>query len=282
MSDALDDARVGVGIARIPLRTPTLPPATETNCYLVGNRDFYCVEPASPWADEQQRLEAVVRARIDRGDKLLGAILTHHHFDHVGGARRFCDAFGVPLYAHPITRDRLADTVSVDATLDEGDALDGALGDLDVMVLHTPGHAPGHLCLFSRAHGWAVVGDMVASIGTILIDTGDGGDMNQYITQLRRLAAMRPTRLLPAHGDPIDDAVERLEFYVMHRLAREAKVRDAVGDAPTSLDDIVSAAYADTPGAHPELARRSAKAHLARLVGLGDVVMNEDRWLRVT
>ncbi len=282
VNDALDDARVGVGIVRIPLRTPTLPPATETNCYLVGSGDFYCVEPASPWPDEQQRLEAVVRARIDRGDKLLGAIVTHHHHDHVGGARRFCEAFGVPLYAHPITRDRLSGTVSVDATLDEGDPLDEALRDLDIAVLHTPGHAPGHICLLSRAHGWAVVGDMVASVGTILIDASDGGDMHTYITQLQRLAALRPSRLLPAHGDPIDDAVGRLEFYVMHRLAREARVRDAVGEAPTSLEDIVSSAYADTPGAHPELARRSARAHLARLVGIGDVVEHGDRWRRVT
>jgi endoribonuclease LACTB2 len=282
VNEALDGASVGAGVVRIALRTPTLPPATETNTYLLGERDFYVVEPASPWDDERARLDALVRARLDLGHRLLGAILTHHHGDHVGGARHLCDTFQVPLLAHPITRAKLDGVVTIDRTLDEGDALDPALAALDVAVLHTPGHAPGHLCLHARAHGWMIVGDMVASIGTILIDTSDDGDMDAYLTQLRRLASLGPTRLLPAHGDPIDDAVGRLEFYIAHRLAREARVRDAVGATRTSLDAIVTAAYADSPGAHPALARRSALAHLARLDVLGQVTRDDDGWRRVT
>jgi ribonuclease/clavin/mitogillin len=282
VDDGRNGERVGVGVVRIPLHTPTLPPATETNCYLVGEGDFYVVEPASPWDEPRRLLDEAVRARIARGHRPIAAIVTHHHHDHVGGARHLCDAFSIPLLAHPLTRDRLAGSVRVDGVLDEGDALDPALAALDVAVLHTPGHAPGHLCLFSRAHGWALVGDMVASIGTILIDPSDGGDMDAYLAQLRRLAALQPTRLLPAHGDPVDDAVGRLEFYVAHRLAREARVLGAVRALPTSFDDVVEAAYADTPGAHPELARRSARAHLERLARLGDVAREGDRWRRVT
>lgn len=268
---------------RIALRTPTLPPATHTNSYLVGGDVFYVVEPASPWGDEQHRLEDAVRARLARGHRLVAAIVTHHHQDHVGGARSFCDTFGVPLLAHPITRDRLGPSVPVDGVLDEGARLDPALDALDLAVLHTPGHAPGHLCVFSRAHGWAIVGDMVASEGTILIDPEDGGDMDAYLAQLARLGAVQPARLLPAHGAPIDDAVARLEFYVAHRLAREARVLAAVGEAPTSLDDVVSGAYADSPQAPRVLATRSALAHLRRLARLGVVVGEEgDRWRRVT
>ncbi len=282
MNEALDGERVGVGVVRIPLRSPTLPPATDTNCYLVGAGDFYVVEPASPWPDAQRVLEGAVGARIDRGDRLIAAIVTHHHRDHVGGARRLCETFGVPLLAHPATLARLDSRSPSDVALQEGDALDPALSGLDVAVLHTPGHAPGHLCLFSRAHGWMIVGDMIASIGTILIDPSDDGDMDEYIAQIRRLASLAPSRLLPAHGDPIDEAVGRLEFYVSHRLAREARVLAAVRAHPTALEDVVAEAYADTPGAHPELARRSAAAHLDRLVKLGRVERDEDCWRRVT
>lgn len=282
MNEALDGERVGVGVTRIPLRSPTLPPATDTNCYLVGEGDFYVVEPASPWPEEQRILEDAVRGRVARGHRLLGAIVTHHHRDHVGGARRLCEAFGVPLLAHPDTLARLDSQAPSDVALHEGDALDPALAALDIAVLHTPGHAPGHLCLFARAHGWMIVGDMIASIGTILIDPSDDGDMDAYITQIRRLAALAPSRLLPAHGAPIDEAVARLEFYVSHRLAREAKVLGAVRAHPTAIEDVVAEAYADTPGAHPELARRSATAHLDRLVKLGQVVRDKDRWRRVT
>lgn len=282
MNEALDGERAGVGVTRIPLRSPTLPPATDTNCYLVGERDFYVVEPASPWPEEQRTLDDAVAARIRRGDRLIAAVVTHHHRDHVGGARHLCDTFGVPLLAHGATLARLEIQAPGDVALREGDALDPALAALDIAVLHTPGHAPGHLCFFSRAHGWMIVGDMIASIGTILIDPSDDGDMDAYINQIRRLAALAPSRLLPAHGGPIDEAVARLEFYVSHRLAREAKVLDAVRAHPTTLEDVVASAYADTPGAHPELARRSAAAHLDRLVKLGRVERDKDRWRRVT
>lgn len=262
-------------VERIALRTPTLPPATHTNGYLVGARRFYVVEPASPYPDVRDALAEAVRARIAAGDRLLGAVVTHHHGDHAGGASAFCETFQVPLLAHRETAARLHDVV-VHRTLDEGDRLDVD----DVVVLHTPGHAPGHLCLWSPEHRWMIVGDMIASVGTILIDVDDDGDMDVYLAQLARLRALEPQRLLPAHGAPVDDAVARLSFYIAHRTAREERVYEALGEAVSSLDTIAERAYADTPGAHPLLAARSALAHLARLVAHGRATREGDGWRR--
>jgi glyoxylase-like metal-dependent hydrolase (beta-lactamase superfamily II) len=117
-------------------------------------------------------------------------------------------------------------------------------------------------------------------VGTILIDVDDAGDMNAYLAQLERLAERAPSRLLPAHGDPIDDSVARLRFYIRHRLAREARVLDAVRRDPTSLDDVAREAYADTPAAPRVLAERSARAHLQRLEVLGQVRHTDGRWCR--
>jgi endoribonuclease LACTB2 len=184
--------------------------------------------------------------------------------------------------AHHATREKLAGVVSVDVLLDEGDTLDASLAPLDLAIMHTPGHAPGHLCFFSRTHGYAIVGDMIASEGTILIDPNDDGDMDVYLAQLQRLADSRIRRLLPAHGDPVDDASQRLSFYITHRLAREAKVLAATNTEARSLQEIATLAYADSPHAPRVLAQNSTLAHLERLAKLKTVSRDGDMWRRVT
>ncbi len=266
---------VAPGVVRIALRTPTLPPATHTNAYLVGERDFVIIEPAAAWPAEARTLANAVRSRQREGHKILGAVVTHHHVDHVGGVRALQADFGVEVRAHPLTHAKLAPG-TVGSAMDEGDPV---LAGLGVEVLWTPGHAPGHLCFWSREKGWLIGGDMVATVGTIVIDPDDGGDMTAYLTQLARLSRLRPKRILPAHGDPVDSAVEHLEGYIRHRLQREARVRDALeGGVSLGLPVIVARAYADTPAVLWPLAARSARAHLDRLVSLGEVEAVRGGW----
>ena len=262
--DSLQDT-TAPGVERLPLRTPTLPPATHTNSFFVGRRDFYLVEPASPYGPEQGRLHDLIEARQERGHRLLGVIATHHHADHVGGATAVCARFGVPLMAHARTRDKLAGKVPVHVVLDEATTDLGAPVGLDLAVLHTPGHAPGHLCLFERSAGWMIVGDMLSSLSTIVIDPDDDGDMDAYITELRRMAALGPTTLLPAHGDPVGEGAARLAAYVAHREAREERVRRAVAAGAETLAAVVARAYEDTPVWLWPVAAKSARAHLERL-----------------
>lgn len=268
------------GVERLALRTPTLPPATHTNTYLVGDSDFVVIEPASPYGPEQRALDTLVRDRVARGHRLLAIALTHHHVDHVGGAAALRKAFGAPLLAHSRTREKLRGTIEIDTLLDEGDP---AMGSVGLDVIHTPGHAPGHLCFRHRTHRWIIAGDMIASVGTILIDPADDGDMDDYLRELERLRAMSPTVLLPAHGDPIERPDARLGFYIQHRLDRELKVLAAVGDSVTELSSIVATAYSDTPPTLWPLAARSARAHLERLCKHRKIARADgpDRWLAV-
>lgn len=262
--DSLQDTTAR-GVERLALRTPTLPPATHTNSFFLGLRDFYLVEPSSPYGAEQARLHELIEARLERGHRLVGVIATHHHPDHIGGAAAVCQRFSAPLMAHARTRDKLAGRVAVHALLDESSAdLGGPVG-LDLAVLHTPGHAPGHLCLHERTEGWMIVGDMLSSLSTIVIDPDDDGDMDDYVTQLRRMAALGPTTLFPAHGEPVADGVARLTAYVAHREAREERVRRAVASGAETLGAVVAGAYDDTPVWLWPVAARSAKAHLERL-----------------
>ena len=66
-TDFTGTERVAPGVERLALCTPTLPPATHTNCYLLGETDFYVVEPASPYPAEQKSLRAAVQGTVVGG-----------------------------------------------------------------------------------------------------------------------------------------------------------------------------------------------------------------------
>jgi glyoxylase-like metal-dependent hydrolase (beta-lactamase superfamily II) len=272
-----------------PARTPTLAPATHTNSYALGGRDVLLVEPATPYQDEQRAWLEWARALVSQGRRLVAIVATHHHPDHVGGLEVLAKELGVPVWAHAETVARIPEEVRslVTRRLAEGDEilLEGPR-DETWKVLFTPGHAPGHVCLFEPRSRTAVVGDMVASVGTILIAPGDG-DMKRYLAELERLAQLDAFVALPAHGDPIDEPTTTFRRYVAHRLMREAKVLaavEAVGGKRSegaSAVDLVPTAYADTPAQLWPIAKLSLEAHLDKLVQDGRVARTEAGGFRV-
>jgi endoribonuclease LACTB2 len=273
---------VAPGVEVFAARTPTLPPATHTNSYALGERQVLLVEPATPFEDERRAWLGWARGLQSAGRELVGIFVTHHHIDHVGGAGFLARELGLPLWAHQATAERLAGAVQITRRLEEGETirLDGATPQA-WQVLHTPGHAPGHLCLHEAETGALIVGDMVASVGTILIEPVDG-DMQVYLDQLRRLQGLAATVALPAHGTPIEGPSALFAFYVKHRLAREAKVVDALahaGGGGGSLGSLVREAYADTPEALWPLAQMSLEAHLIKLEREGRARRGGEGWL---
>ncbi len=259
---------VAPGVALFPVRTPTLPPATHTNTYAIGGRDVLLVEPATPYEDERAAWLNWARSLGDR--RIVGVFVTHHHVDHASAATVFARALDVPLLGHRETFARLGDLsgIALQAVVD-GEAID--LGGRTWHALHTPGHAPGHICLHDRDGRTLIAGDMVANGSTILIPPDDGGDMAEYLRQLRRLDALNTTLVLPAHGEPIDDPHALFAYYIKHRLMREGKVlaawnakKSELGRDPT-LAELVPLAYDDTPVHLWPIARSAAEAHLIKL-----------------
>lgn len=258
------------GIMSVALRTPTLPPAAHTACYLVGEGEMVAVDPGSPFPDQQAALVEVIQ---ERGE-LVAILLTHHHGDHLGGAQALAAATGAPIWAHAATADALP-AMPIARRLADGEVIE--VGGRALRAVHTPGHAVGHLCYRDEATAATLAGDMVAGLGTILIDPC-GGHMATYLASLERMIALPTGALLPAHGPVIADGPGKLREYIAHRSMRERRVRDALGSAPRSAAELCAVAYADTPSFLWPLAERSLLAHLVKLVEDGVAVDDASGW----
>ena len=262
------------GVLLFPLPTPTLPPATHTNAYLLGRRGAVLIDPGSPYELEIERLRVALEEAADRLGRPVQEIwLTHHHPDHVGGVAALQRHLGVAVRAHPATRNHLApagiefgpDLVDGEVVALEGPEPDGGM---EIEVLHTPGHARGHLCFFERRQGWLIGGDMVSGIGMIVIDPPEG-DMTDYLASLGRLESLGATTLFPGHGPTLLNPTGKFAQYRDHRLWREGKILEAWRQGIREPVDMLPTVYADVPPiAHP-LAVRQILAHLERLRASG-------------
>ena len=266
---------VSDGISVFAVRSPTLPPATHTNTYIAGRRSVTLFDPASPYPEEQAAFD---RALASDGRTVDRLVLTHHHVDHVSGAMHLADTLGVPIFAHRLTAERLVGRVRVDELVDDNQVLD--CGGLSLRAVFTPGHAPGHLCFVDDVAHTIVVGDMLASVGTIIVAPADDGDMSAYLSSLARLRTENARRLLPAHGLPIDDPAARIDGYIAHRLAREQKVLAALTETPTAVGELVPLAYPEISPAIYALAAQSLLAHLLKLASDGKARRHDELWSR--
>ena len=272
---------VVAGIAVQPLRSQTLPPATTTNAVLLGAGDFYIVDPATPFADEQKRFGEVLERLQARGRKPRGIVLTHHHGDHVADVQRLRTELGLPVLAHPETASRVS--FAVDSLLQEGDVLTcGGEPERTFRILHTPGHAAGHICLFEERTGVLVAGDMVAAEGSILIDPDDG-HMGTYLQSLERLLALPMRRIIAAHGPLIADGAEKIQEQLAHRRMRAEQVWQALpadGEV-TRIEELVKLVYGDTVAAEMiPFALRSLQSILTHLMEQNCVRQQDGGYMR--
>ena len=277
----------GAGVLCVPLRSPTLAPATHTNCYIFGRDKLLVMDPGTEDEGELARLYAVLDARIAQGAALEAIVLTHHHVDHVCGVPALRARYGaqLPIWAHEANAGLLEPWAArVDRALCDGERLVWEADARSALVCYaTPGHAPGHMAFLDEASGGLFCGDLIASQGTILV-APPRGHMGDYLASLERMAALPLRALHPAHGGPVVDAVGKLRGYIAHRLQREAVVLEALrgsGGEWVTGEVLLPRVYADVPEAFWSIAALSLSAHLIHLVELGEARSREGEAGRV-
>jgi len=257
-----------------PVLTPTKPPATHTNSYLIySSREILVVDPASPYPEEQQELLSCVSDLVNGGRSVREIILTHLHADHVGGVNALRASLGnVKVAAHQFTAQPLANEIVVDRLIGDNDNIKLA-GDppITLRAMHTPGHARGHLCLYESRTGTLLTGDNIVGVGSVLIDPPEG-NMSVYLDSLRRIRGLpNLTVLLGGHGPAMANPYKKIDEYINHRLEREKQILQAVRDGATTPKEIVAIVYSDTPPKAHGMAERAVVAHLEKLIAEGHV-----------
>ncbi len=265
-----------------PVRTPTKPPATHTNSYLIYNsKEVLVMDPGSPYAEEQDALATCIDELISAGRKVREIILTHLHPDHVGGVESLKAHLGgaVVVAAHKETAQGLPD-IEVNRLINDEEtiSLDGE-PHISLRALHTPGHARGHLCFHDEHTGVLITGDNIVGLGSVLIDPPHG-NMSDYLDSLQRLRALPNLSVLfGGHGPAMANPYRKIDEYIAHRHEREASILRAVRSGAATPKEIVAHVYTDvSPKAHA-MAERAVLAHLEKLEADGLVVRDAEHYL---
>jgi glyoxylase-like metal-dependent hydrolase (beta-lactamase superfamily II) len=195
--------------------------AGTVNTWIVGDDDEVIV------IDPGELAQEVLRVVGDR--EVLAVICTHGHSRHVAAAFDVAKRDEAPVAVH--TSERMAWRESHQGTQADIEMEDGGVfevADVSLEVIHSPGHTPGSICLYSEELGALFSGDVVRGSGPVLHE----GEFEDYPRQLSSIGAQvltldGATRILPGHGEEftVDDAERRFDSWVAagpERLAEQA------------------------------------------------------------
>ena len=216
-----------------------------------------------------------VEARV--GDGLEKLILTHHHFDHSGGAKAVCERFDVPAYAHPLEMVFLEEEypgLEV-SPIREGEFVES--GDMRFEAILTPGHSPGHLSFWWAEEKILLGGDNILLPSTTAL-VAPKGDLSDYLESLEKVKSLAPRLIYPGHGPVIEDPIARIDELLEHRKKRGVQYLEALGaghDTPEKIADLI---YHDLPERQKNLGARVIALYLERYVKSGDVTHADGRY----
>lgn len=200
-----------------------------TNCYLIADET---TSQAVLFDAPDHTVSDLLDQAARRGFDLIGLWLTHGHFDHIADHKAVTDRFPkARVLIHRLDEPKLRQPGSqvfalpfeipprsADGYVEDNQEL--TIGTLQVRVLHTPGHAPGHVMYHFPEQKVLVGGDLIIanSIGRTDLPDSDHGALEASIRRVMRLP--EDTQLLPGHGD-ITTLGEQLRINPFVRMAIE-------------------------------------------------------------
>ena len=186
--------------------TNALAEQMENFVYLIGDRDSgECVAVDPAWD-----IQGIVDIAAQDGMKIVGALATHYHPDHVGGSimgfniQGLAELMGInpcPVHAHKLELAGMKQVTGLSdsdfVSHESGDVV--KVGDISIDLLHTPGHTPGSMCF--RLKDALVSGDTLFLQGCGRVDLPGGDSEQMYETLSQRLSSIPgETILFPGHA----------------------------------------------------------------------------------
>ncbi len=249
-----------------------------TNSYIVGSGTVAVIDPGPDDAAHRQAI-----AKAIRGETLAYILVTHSHHDHCDGARALQRQLGGEIVAFgPVKGPRGTDEPGLgdsfvdphfvpDRTVADGETISARGFAID--VLHTPGHAPDHLCLALVGKRTIFTGDHVMGWNTTVIAPPEG-NMADFLASLDRLMQRHDKLFLPGHGGRIQTPQRVVRAYIMHRQWREQTILACLDEGVSTIRLIVEKLYGTLDKALKEAAALSVLAHLEHLMDR-DLVVRE-------
>jgi len=265
------------GVRRLVARNPGPLTFKGTNTYLVGRRDVAVIDPGP---NDPIHRRAIIAA-AGRG-RITHILLTHTHRDHSAGIAALQAETGAitvgftggderraAAVKHAEARAFLETGFTPNIRLDDGETLKGS--DWALKAIHTPGHAPDHLCFDLEGSDVLFSGDHVMGWNTSVIAPPEGR-MSDYLVSLEKLiqpGAKTHEIYLAGHGEIVREPARLVRSFLVHRRMREAAIRDCVQEGLDKVNAITDRVYKGISPAVLSAARLSVLAHLEHLVERG-------------
>ena len=279
---------MGPGIVRVVAHNPSPFTFKGTNTYLIGSTALAVIDPGPR---NEEHLNAVLAAAGAR--PITHILVTHAHRDHVDGVAALKAATGAAVVAYQrqpapriLTKDGPSGSDFIDydfvpdSAVAAGDTIAGE--DWEVTAIHTPGHAPDHLCFALEGRDIVFSGDHVMAWNTSVVAPPEG-HMGDYIRSLEILLDRKDLAFLPGHGGRLEDPQRTVKAYLLHRRWREQAILKFLKDGINTIRQIVPEVY---QGISPLLfpaATLSVQAHVEHLIEKGlvtsDLPLTVDRAL---
>lgn len=276
MQFAYGEAReLAPGVVRIVANNPSPFTFKGTNTYIVGTGGEVAL--IDPGPDDAVHLDAILKTI--GGRRLTHILITHTHRDHTDGLPALLAATGAKTAGfghHALSRGSKRTSPSGSEFVDQDFVPDVALADGQMLkgdgwafeALHTPGHAPDHLCFALAGTGVLFSGDHVMGWNTSVVAPPEG-KMGDYVRSLEKLTGRSDKVYFPGHGGQFEDPQRLVKAFLLHRRMRENAILECIRDGNATVGGIVPVIYRDLDARLVNAASLSVLAHVEHLIERG-------------